>query len=98
MALGNPHETYDADVASQFLKGVGEKPVRAATTELLNRGVLAKLIRDPTKVKPGRTLKISDRYAARAFPRSPKPYMPDPVIKVLWVVHCRASCSRTRPP
>ncbi|KAI0724234.1 hypothetical protein C8T65DRAFT_704140 [Cerioporus squamosus] len=60
MALGNPNETYDADIASQFLKGVGEEPVRQTTTELLNRGVLAKLVRDPTKSKPGRTLKISD--------------------------------------
>lgn len=63
MALGNPNETYDADIASQFLKRVGEEPVRQTTTELLNRGVLAKLVRDPTKAKPGRTLKISDRYA-----------------------------------
>ncbi|TBU34929.1 hypothetical protein BD311DRAFT_828299 [Dichomitus squalens] len=60
MALGNPNETYDADVASRLLKGVGEEPVRATTTELLNRGVLAKTTRDPTKTKPGRTLKISD--------------------------------------
>ncbi|RDX56211.1 hypothetical protein OH76DRAFT_605431 [Lentinus brumalis] len=60
MALGNPNETYDADIASQFLKRVGEEPVRQTTTELLNRGVLAKLVRDPTKAKPGRTLKISD--------------------------------------
>ena len=62
MALGHPNETYDADLASEFLKGVGEEPVRQTTTELLNRGVLAKLVRDPTKAKPGRTLKISDRY------------------------------------
>ena len=61
MALGNPNETYDPDVASQLLKGVGEEPVRIATTELLNRGVLAKTVRDPKKSKPGRTLKISDK-------------------------------------
>ncbi|RPD63262.1 hypothetical protein L227DRAFT_544094 [Lentinus tigrinus ALCF2SS1-6] len=60
MALGNPNETYDADIASEFLKGVGEESVRHTTTELLNRGVLAKLVRDPTKSKPGRSLKISD--------------------------------------
>ncbi|OSD05907.1 hypothetical protein PYCCODRAFT_1383895 [Trametes coccinea BRFM310] len=60
MALGNPNETYDPDTASQLLKGVGEEPVRIATTELLNRGVLAKIVRDPSKSKPGRTLKISD--------------------------------------
>ena len=62
MALGNPNETYNADVASRLLKGVGEEPVRLTTTELLNRGVLARTIRDPTKTKPGRTLKISDKY------------------------------------
>ncbi|KAI0768599.1 hypothetical protein BD413DRAFT_563329 [Trametes elegans] len=60
MALGNLNETYDPEVASQLLKDVGEEPVRAATTELLNRGVLAKIVRDPAKSKPGRTLKISD--------------------------------------
>lgn len=73
MALGHPNETYDADLASEFLKGVGEEPVRQTTTELLNRGVLAKLVRDPTKAKPGRTLKISDRYARpRACPSLPR--------------------------
>ncbi|PIL30968.1 transcription factor [Ganoderma sinense ZZ0214-1] len=60
IVLGNPKETYDADVASRLLKGVGEEPVRLTTTELLNRGVLARTLRDPTKTKPGRTLKISD--------------------------------------
>ncbi|CDO70216.1 hypothetical protein BN946_scf184942.g16 [Trametes cinnabarina] len=45
---------------AELLKGVGEEPVRIATTELLNRGVLAKVVRDPAKSKPGRTLKISD--------------------------------------
>ncbi|KAI0823034.1 hypothetical protein BC628DRAFT_1365542 [Trametes gibbosa] len=60
MVLGNPNETYDSDVASRLLKDVGEEPVRRATTELLNRGVLAKTVRDPAKTKPGRTLKISD--------------------------------------
>lgn len=61
MTLGNPNETYDPDVASQLLKGVGQESVRVATTELLNRGVLAKTVRDPAKSKPGRTLKISDK-------------------------------------
>ena len=73
MTLGNPNETYHPDVASRLFKDVGEEPVRLATTELLNRGVLAKTIRDPTKTKPGRTLKISDRYAwsCRGSPRRP---------------------------
>ena len=73
MALGNPNETYDMDVASELLKGVGEELVKVSTTELLNRGVLAKMVRDPAKLKPGRTLKISDRCV------SPKPCASDRV-------------------
>ncbi|KAI0757275.1 hypothetical protein C8Q80DRAFT_1132805 [Daedaleopsis nitida] len=72
MALGSPNEGYDAGVASQFLKGVGEESVRVTTIELLSRGVLAKSIQDPTKMKPGRTLKISDsnqNLLGGTFPR-----------------------------
>ena len=88
MALGNPHETYDADAGSQFLKAVGAEPVRITTTELLNRGVLAKMVRDPKKSKPGRTLKISDRYA-RAPPRScpSQPTMADAVYLAATKAH-----------
>lgn len=66
MALGNPNETYDADVASELLKTVGEELVKTSTTELLNRGVLAKMARDPARLKPGRALKIADRYVPRS--------------------------------
>lgn len=62
MALGTPHENYDAEVASRFLHNVGEDIVGSATKNLLNRGVLAKVIRDPSKQAPGRLLKISDMY------------------------------------
>ena len=77
MALGNPNETYNADVASRLLKGVGEEPVRLTTTELLNRGVLAKTIRDPKKTKPGRTLKISDKYVTVPHRRGTPSYPPE---------------------
>ncbi|KAH9912240.1 uncharacterized protein BXZ73DRAFT_107525 [Epithele typhae] len=60
IALGNPNETYDMDLASDLLKAVGEDRVKSSTTDLLNRGVLAKMVRDPAKLKPGRTLKISE--------------------------------------
>ena len=62
MVLGNPNETYNMDVASELLKVVGEERVKDSTTDLLNRGVLAKVVRDPARSQPGRTLKISDRY------------------------------------
>ena len=72
MVLGIPNETYDMDVASELLKTVGEERVKTSTTDLLNRGVLAKVIRDATKQRPGRTLKISDRCIASG-PLSPRP-------------------------
>ena len=60
MALGTPNDTYDLDAASALLKSVGESPVTAATADLLERGVLSKVVRDPSKSKPGRTLRISE--------------------------------------
>lgn len=62
MTLGTPNEAYDASKASNLLSAVGEA-VGVAVEELLERGVLSKLVRDPTKHRPGRTLKISDAYA-----------------------------------
>ncbi|KAL0950736.1 hypothetical protein HGRIS_007510 [Hohenbuehelia grisea] len=60
MAMGTPNERYDPKAASHMLKCVGQEPVSEATKQLLSRGVLSKLIRDPTRDKPGRRLKISD--------------------------------------
>ncbi|EPQ61082.1 hypothetical protein GLOTRDRAFT_113540 [Gloeophyllum trabeum ATCC 11539] len=60
MVLGTPNEVYDSEVASRMLHDVGEEPVSAATKNMLERGVLSKLHRDPKKPKPGRSLKISD--------------------------------------
>ncbi|KAI5829674.1 hypothetical protein K523DRAFT_416530 [Schizophyllum commune Tattone D] len=60
MTMGTAHEHYDAETAARLLRGLGEDTVAAATTSLLRRGILSKLIRDPKKTKPGRLLKISD--------------------------------------
>lgn len=64
MTLGTPNEDYDPEVASHLLHSIGEQSVQTATTQLLARGVLSKTVRNPQLAKPGRTLKISDRYAA----------------------------------
>ncbi|OAX37287.1 hypothetical protein K503DRAFT_866963 [Rhizopogon vinicolor AM-OR11-026] len=60
MVFGMPAEHYDADLAATMLHRVGDQPVSLATSNLLRRGVLSKVVRDPKKMKPGRTLKISD--------------------------------------
>lgn len=59
--MGTPNEIYDAQVATDLLESVGENSVQIATMNLLARGVLSKTVRDPQKLKPGRTLKISER-------------------------------------
>ncbi|KAL4080394.1 hypothetical protein V8B97DRAFT_1863880 [Scleroderma yunnanense] len=60
MVFGTPSELYDPDSGARLLHSVGRKPVSAAISHLLSQGVLSKLMRDPKKPKPGRTLKISD--------------------------------------
>ncbi|KAG1845522.1 hypothetical protein DFJ58DRAFT_800982 [Suillus subalutaceus] len=51
---------YDADLAAELLHSAGDQSVSLATSNLLRRGVLSRVVRDPKKMKPGRTLKISD--------------------------------------
>ncbi|TFK57634.1 hypothetical protein OE88DRAFT_1620407 [Heliocybe sulcata] len=60
VVLGTPNEVYDPDAASRMLHQIGEEPVSKATSNMLERGVLSKLIRDPSKPRPGRTLRISE--------------------------------------
>ncbi|KAJ3736873.1 hypothetical protein DFJ43DRAFT_382574 [Lentinula guzmanii] len=60
MVLGTPNEVYDSEVASALLSSVGEEAVPLAAQNLLSRGVLSKLVRDPQKSQPGRLLKISE--------------------------------------
>ncbi|THH29725.1 hypothetical protein EUX98_g4460 [Antrodiella citrinella] len=60
MALGSPNDVYDSEQASILLKSVGETSVQLVTADLLERGVLSKVVRDPAKAKPGKTLRISE--------------------------------------
>ncbi|KAG6891388.1 hypothetical protein C0992_007611 [Termitomyces sp. T32_za158] len=60
VTLGTPHECYDPELGSTLLHTIGEHYVSVATKNLLSRGVLSKLVRDPQKQKPGRQLKISE--------------------------------------
>ena len=60
--MGTPSESYDSGQASWLLRSKGEDVIDAATRNLLSRGILSKLQRDPTKQGPGRQLKISEMY------------------------------------
>ncbi|KIK99780.1 hypothetical protein PAXRUDRAFT_445053 [Paxillus rubicundulus Ve08.2h10] len=60
MVFGAPSELYNPVSATKLLHSAGEQSVSLARTNLLQQGVLSKLVRDPKKTKPGRTLKISD--------------------------------------
>ncbi len=60
MVFGTPSEDYEPQRAANLLRSVGEEPVSKAKDNLLSRGVLSKLVKDPNKPKPGRTLKISE--------------------------------------
>ena len=62
MVLGTPNEIYDSEQASRVLASVGPQYVQAAKDDLLDRGVLSKVVRDPAKHKPGRLLKISEVF------------------------------------
>ena len=60
MVFGTPNDRYNADAASALLHEFGEQTVAIAKKNLLARGVLSKLVRDPKKQRPGRRVKISD--------------------------------------
>lgn len=63
MVFGTPHEGYDSTRASALLHEVGEQPISIAKTNLLSRGILSKLVKDPSRPRPGRAFKISEMYA-----------------------------------
>ncbi|KAI6046109.1 hypothetical protein EDC04DRAFT_1873655 [Pisolithus marmoratus] len=72
MVFGTPNETYDPDSGARVLRSIGKEHVSLAMSNLLSQGVLSKLVRDPKKPKPGRTLKISDNnlnIVGGPFPR-----------------------------
>ncbi|KAH9178894.1 hypothetical protein EDB89DRAFT_2111752 [Lactarius sanguifluus] len=61
VVFGTPSEDYDPPRAANLLRSVGEEQLMSRAREnLLSRGVLSKLVKDPNKPKPGRTLKISE--------------------------------------
>ena len=61
MVLGTPNTSYDEDQASSLLQSVGDETlVISASERLLERGILSKVIRDKTRERPGRSLRISD--------------------------------------
>ena len=60
MVIGSPGDRYDPSVASDILHRLGDRVVEAATERLLAENVFSKVIRDPSRKAPGRTIKISD--------------------------------------
>lgn len=60
MTLGTPNDLYNVDKATNLLSSVGNAQVKTVVEDLQARGVISLLVKDPTKPKPGRTLKISD--------------------------------------
>jgi oxalate---CoA ligase len=60
MVMCTPTIRYNVDRAAALLHGIGEELVTNAQNSLLERGTLSKLVRDVSKQRPGRTLKISD--------------------------------------
>ena len=63
MVIGTPNERYSVETGNQFLKRFGDDVVSSVAESMLERGVFSKIVRDPQKPKPGRSLKISDQYA-----------------------------------
>jgi len=60
MVFGTPNENYVPSRGAAMLRSAGKGTVTRAKDRLLSRGVLSKLVKDPQKPKPGRTLKISE--------------------------------------
>jgi len=61
MVVGTPSERYSVETGNQLLKKFGDDVVSSVAESMLERGVFSKIVRDPRKPKPGRTLKISDQ-------------------------------------
>lgn len=60
MVLSTPNERYDTELAAGLLRSVGESEASSAMDNLLSRNVVSKLKRDPKRMTPGRSLKISE--------------------------------------
>lgn len=62
MVLSTPATSYDEEAASRLLKSVGDATVAAASTRLLDHGVVSKVVRDKSREMPGRMIQISEAY------------------------------------
>lgn len=62
MVIGTPNERYSIETGNQLLKRFSDDAVSSVAESMLERGVFSKIVRDPKKPKPGRSLKISDQY------------------------------------
>ena len=60
MVIGTPNDTYEENAAAMFLQQIGENNVEKAMDSLQSHNVLSKLVRQPNRAIPGRTLKISE--------------------------------------
>ena len=60
MVLGTPDDRFEPTVAANMLHKIGDSQVESAMDRLLADNVLSKLIRDPSRMIPGRSVKISD--------------------------------------
>ncbi|EJD04259.1 uncharacterized protein FOMMEDRAFT_106841 [Fomitiporia mediterranea MF3/22] len=60
MVIGTPDESYDSNRAAALLHGIGEDEISTAMENLLSRNVFSKMNRDPSRLVPGRTVKISE--------------------------------------
>ncbi|TDL28869.1 hypothetical protein BD410DRAFT_738661 [Rickenella mellea] len=60
MAIGNPNDSFNHNRAANMLHIIGDQAISLAQSNLLSQNVLSKLVRDPKKSAPGRTMKISE--------------------------------------
>ncbi|KAL5534526.1 hypothetical protein ACEPAG_989 [Sanghuangporus baumii] len=60
MVIGTPDESYSASDAATLLHDIGKEDINTAIDNLLSRNIFSKLNRDPNKLVPGRTIKISE--------------------------------------
>lgn len=58
--IGTPIEDYDPHCAADILNFIGDERVAKASSNLLSQNVFSKLVRDPDRLAPGRSLKISE--------------------------------------
>ncbi|KAL5495552.1 hypothetical protein ACEPAI_1015 [Sanghuangporus weigelae] len=60
MVIGTLDESYSANDAATLLHDIGKEDINTAIDNLLSRNIFSKLNRNPNKLVPGRTIKISE--------------------------------------